>query len=221
MIKKYILKLLLILFPIALSAQTGSTTAGHIDHGATKILDEISVKYGAYTTVKISYTYKAEKEDKVLDTKKGTMNVKGNQYYFTFGEQETFCDGVNIWNYQKNSNEISIFEYDAEDDMMLNPTKMLQGWKKNYRAKTIREEFENGKNLVLIDITPIKSQSYYRIRLFVEKGKQNVIRFTVYEKDNTLYTYYFDKFTPDVPIEDSQFKLDPAKYPGAEINDMR
>lgn len=193
----------------------------HLDGGATQLLDDMSARYQAYSTMQINYTYKAEKDKKVLDTFKGEMLIKGKMYYLTIPGQVFYCDGTTIWNYQKEVDEISVFEYEEEDDNLMNPAQLLAGWKKNYRAKMIREEFESGKALVLIDITPVKLQPYYRIRLFVDKNKKEILRFTVYEKDNTLYTYYFDQFIPNRPIEDRKFKLNKSDYPNAVVNDMR
>lgn len=213
--KKTILFLTIYCILFSLSAQ------GHLDGGATALLREISNKYQKFATMQIDYSYKAEKDQKVSDTQKGKIKIKGSQYYFTFAGQAFYCDGVSIWNYQKESNEISIFEYDDSDDNMINPAKLLAGWEKNFRAKIIREEFENNKNLILIDLTPIKNESYYRIRLYIDKAKNEIIRVAVYEKDNTIYTYFFDKFITNVPMDDKQFKLNPADYPNAQINDMR
>lgn len=193
-----------------------------LDHGANKIMDEVSRKYQAYTTIKIDFTYKTEKEGKVIDTQKGKMTIKGSCYYFSFAGQEFFCDAETIWNYQKESQEITIFEYDEEDeDIMLNPAKLLLNWKSKFKAKLIREENEKGKTLILIDVTPLEQQSFYKIRLFIDKSKNEIVRFVAYEKDNTTFSYIFDTFSVNTPVSDHFFKLDPASYPNATINDMR
>ena len=195
--------------------------AQSLDAGGTKMMDVLSTKYAAYTTIQIDYTFKSEKDKKVLDSHSGKMHIKGLKYYLTIPGQTFYCDGVTIWNYQKESNEISIYEYDESDDSFLNPAKMLVNWKKEYRAQFIREEVQNDKTLMFVDMTPTMKQSYYRIRLFIDKAKNEVVRFAVYEKDNTIYTYYFDKFVTNQPIDDSKFKLNPSDFPNAEINDMR
>ena len=211
---KKIIILLLALCAVALQAQ-------NLDGGAAKLMNELGLKYTNYSTIQIDYTLKSEKEKKVLSSHSGKMHIKGNKYYLTIPGQAFYCDGTTIWNYQKASNEISIYEYDETDDSFLNPAKMLANWKTEYRAQFIREEVLNDKTLVLIDMTPIVQQSYYRIRLFIDKAKNDVVRFAVYEKDNTIHTYYFDKFLTNQPIDDSKFKLNTSDFPNAEINDMR
>ena len=199
----------------------GTLAAQDTDGGATPILQSLAKKYQALTSMSIDYTYKAVKDKKTIATLTGKVSIKGKKYLMTFDDQTFYCDGVTMWNYQKNSNEVSIYTYDESDDDVLNPAKMLGNWQKDFTAKFIREEVEAGKSLQIIDLTPKKGQSYYKIRLFIDKNKKEIVRCAVYEKDNTIYTYYFDKFVSNTPLSDMLFVFDAAKYPGVETNDMR
>ena len=211
--KRYIF-LILLLFGGTLAAQD-------TDGGATPILQSLAKKYQALTSMSIDYTYKAVKDKKTIATLTGKVSIKGKKYLMTFDDQTFYCDGVTMWNYQKSSNEVSIYTYDESDDDVLNPAKMLGNWQKDFTAKFIREELETGKSLQIIDLTPKKGQSYYKIRLFIDKNKNEIIRCAVYEKDNTIYTYYFDKFVSNIPLNDSMFAFNAYMYPGVQTNDMR
>lgn len=198
-----------------------STFAQSTDGGASTIMKNLATKYKGFSTMKINYTYKAEKEKKTLAAFSGTALIKGNKYKITFDDQIFFCDGTSMWNYQKASNEVSVYDYEESDDDALNPAKMVATWQKNYSAKFIREDVEKNKSVQIIDLTPKVGQSYYKIRLVVDKSKGEIIRTSIYEKDNTIYTYYFDSFTTNSTIDDSTFKFNASKYPGVEVNDMR
>lgn len=198
-----------------------SAIAQNTDGGASTIMKNLSTKYKGFSTMKISYTYKAEKEKKTLAAFSGTALIKGDKYKITFDDQTFFCDGTSMWNYQKASNEVSIYDYEESDDDALNPAKMVANWQKDFSAKFIREDVEKNKSVQIIDLTPKVGQSYYKIRLVIDKSKGEIIRTSIYEKDNTIYTYYFDSFTTNSTIDDSTFKFNASKYPGVEINDMR
>ena len=73
----------------------------------------------------------------------------------------------------------------------------------------------------LIDLTPKTTQSYYRIRLFINKANNQILRIALYDKDNTIYTYHIEQFKSNVTLADSYFVFDKSKYPGVEVNDMR
>lgn len=212
--KKIILFVLSVAFGWSMFAQS-------TDGGATPILQSLSQKYQGFTSMQIDYTYKAVKSNKTLSALTGKVIIKGKKYYMTFDDQTFYCDGVTMWNYQKATNEVSIFTYDESDDDVLNPAKMLKNWQKSYAAKFIREEVEGGKSLQIIDLTPKKGQSYYKIRLFIDKGKKEISRCSIYQKDNTVYTYYFDKFVANAAVSDTQFVFDAKKHPNVSTNDMR
>lgn len=211
-------KIIVILIMLSL---TVVGVAQKTDGGANAIMQELDTKYKGFTTMKINYTYKAEKEKKTLSALSGVALIKGDKYYITFDDQVFYCDGTTMWNYQKSTNEVSIYDYEESDDDALNPAKMLATWSKEFNAKFIREDNEKNKTVQIIDLTPKNGQSYYKIRIVVDKAKKEIIRTSIYEKDNTIYTYYFDTFTTNTALDDSNFKFNASKFPGVEVNDMR
>ena len=213
--KKFFTVILCLLFAVAGSAQ-------NVDGGATELMKKVSAKYQAYTSMQFHYTLKVTKDSKTLNTYQGDFALKGNKYRMTYNGQTYFCNGVTSWNYQKSTNEVSIYEYDPEDDdNMMNPQRIMKNWDKHFRAKYIRDENINNVSMALVDLTPKVSQSYYRIRLYINKGNNNIVRIALYEKDNTTYTYYIEQFKSNVTLSDSYFVFDKSKYPGVEVNDMR
>lgn len=213
-------KTVLMMFFCALFSWMAS--AQNTDGGATELLKKVSAKYQTYTSLQFHYTLKATKEGKTLNTQQGDFALKGNKYRTSFSGQSFYCDGKSIWNYQKSTNEVSIYEYDPEDDEnMMNPQRILKSWDKKFRAKYIRDEFINNISYAIVDLTPKTTQSFYRIRLYVNKNTQNIGRIALYEKDNTIYTYYVEQFKTNVTLADSYFVFDKTKYPGVEVNDMR
>lgn len=211
----------IILFLAALFILT-TGFAQNTDGGANELLKKVSAKYQAYTSMQFHYTLKTTKDGKTLSTSQGDFALKGNKYRTTFSDQTYFCDGTSIWNYQKSSNEVSVYEYDPSDDEnMMNPQIILKNWEKQFRAKYIRDEFNSNISTALIDLTPKTTQSYYRIRLFINKANNQILRIALYEKDNTIYTYHIEQFKTNVTLADSYFVFDKSKYPGVEVNDMR
>lgn len=196
--------------------------AQNIDGGATEILKKVSSKYQNYSSMQFNYTLKTTKNEKTLSVGKGDFFIKANKYKTTFDDQQIFCDGVSIWNYQKSTNEVSIYDFDLGDEQnILNPQNILKNWDKQFRAKFIRDEFTNNVQVSLIDLTPKTAQSYYRIRIFVNKTSFNIVKIAVYEKDNTIYTYSIEQFKSNVPLDDKIFTFDKGNYPNVEVNDMR
>ena len=192
------------------------------DGGATTILQSVAKKYQTFTSMSINYTFKVEKDKKVIQTMTGTIKIKGEKYTAKLGNQELFCDGKTIWNYQKESEEVSIFEVDPDDpDNILNPAKLLKGWSKIYSAKFIREETQQNKVLQIIDLKPLKQADVYKVRVLIDKNKKELYALSTYEVDNTVSTYYIDKFTANAALDDKQFTFDTTAHPEVDVYDMR
>ncbi|MDR1758418.1 MAG: outer membrane lipoprotein carrier protein LolA [Bacteroidales bacterium] len=195
--------------------------AQDVDGGATQYLNELSAKYLSLSSLKIQFSFHAEKDKQILQNYKGTVFFAGDRFHLNMPEMVLKCDGKTLWNYQKETNELSIFDYDADEQAFLNPVKLLNQWQNSYRAKWIKETTENGKNNIIIDITPKQSQTFYKIRLFIDKTKKDIVKCAIYEKDNTIFTYNFDKMQVNLEIPSGEFLVDLKQYPGATINDMR
>ena len=41
------------------------------------------------------------------------------------------------------------------------------------------------------------------------------------DKNGKRQTFKVNKFTPNVPVDDTYFVFDKAKFPGVEVNDLR
>ncbi len=220
--KVLIMKQMNIIVTLLCSMLVFSSSAQDTDGGATELLKKVSDKYQSYSSMQFRYTLKATKDSKTLQSTTGDFAIKGSKYRTVFNGQNFFCDGTTIWNYQKATNEVSIYDYDPEDDdNMMNPQRILKNWNAHFRAKYIRDEYIGGKSVALIDLTPKTAQSYYRIRLHVDKGSNRIMRISVYDKDNTVYAYYIEQFKANVILSDSYFVFDKSKYPDVEVNDMR
>jgi len=197
-------------------------TAQNVDGGANDLLKKVSLQYQNYKTMQFHYTLKTTKDDKTLSVSEGNFYLKGSKYKTNFGGQQLYCDGTSIWSYDKDANEVSIYEYDPDDDQnLMNPQRVLKDWASNFRAKFIRDEFTNNVQYSIVDLTPKTAQSYYRIRVYIVKTSLKIAKIAVYEKDNTIYTYSIEQFKSDIPLDDKLFVFDKTKYPGVEVNDMR
>lgn len=205
------------IFALTLSAQTSIDT----DQGASKILDNVLKKYNSFGTMSIDFTFKSEKNKTVLMTTKGKLLIKGKKYYATFNEQVYGCDSLMVWNYQKEGNEANLYEFDESEAPIFHPTKFISNWEKEFSIKFIREEFTNNISTQIIDLIPKKQTNYYKIRIFIDKNKKEIIKTQIFDKDNTIYNYFITKLVSNTPIQDTIFKFNKSNYPNVQINDMR
>ena len=99
--------------------------------------------------------------------------------------------------------------------------KLLSTNSKNYKAKLIKELNQGGVMTQIVDLVPIKGKNYFKVRLTIDKVKQQIISTEIYNKNGSTYMYKVSKFLSNLKIADSEFTFKASDFPGVEVNDMR
>ena len=210
------------LLVMVVAAQQPAQTRKFYDEESETVLKELQKKITAYKDISIHFTFRSEKKEKFIDEIKGSSLIKGEKYVLKTPHQQIYCNGTTVWNYLAEQKEVTLSKYDKEEDSeMINPLKMILNYEKSYKSKFIKETTEKGVLVQVIDLTPLKPNSYYKIRLMLDKNKKQIMRLTVHEKDGTQYTYTVDTFTVNQNLSDDLFVFDVSKYSGVEVIDIR
>ena len=197
------------------------TSFAQVDTKAKGILDGLSAKIKTYTSMQIDFTQSmVNTKDKINTSQSGKAILKGDKYNLTLKSQTVICDGKTVWTYLKDANEVNIDNVSTDEDAV-SPAKIFKIWEKGFKYKFIKEEVQAGVNVQIIDLTPIKGKSYFKVRLTIDKAKQQLLSSSIYEKNGTTFTYKITKFVPNIATTDAQFTFNKANYPKVQVNDMR
>lgn len=197
--------------------------AQNSDPDAKKILDAVSAKFKTFSSVQAGFSYKVEDaKGKTMSTKTGTVWMKGNKYKVIFGGQEIFSDGITVWNYDKNSNEVTINNVDASGST-LTPQKLFTNfYDKDFLYVLNGEKKVGNKTLQEIEMTPTdKSKAFHKVYLQVDKAAKTIYSTKVLENGGNRYTYTVSNMKTNTPVADNQFLFDKKKHPGVEEVDLR
>ncbi len=208
----------------ALVSNAQPKNMGQSDPAAKKILDAVSAKFKSFKAVQAIFSFKNEDgKGKMLGIKKGSLFTKGNKYRVSItGGQDIFCDGTNIWTYDKGSNEVTISKFDPSQNT-ITPQKLFTNfYDKDYLYKLNGEKKEAGKVLQEIELTPFdKTKSFFKVLIWVDKKTQAIYSTKVLEKSGNKYTYTVSSLNGNATVNDTQFVFDKKKYPGVEVVDLR
>ena len=221
MMKKFLLVGSLVASFFSIKAQNNSL--GSSDPEAKKILDGVSSKFKSYKGVQANFTLAVEDgKGKSQGTKKGTVYMKGSKYRVTITGQEIFCDGNNVWTYDKAAKEVTISKFDPSINT-ITPQKLFTNfYDKDFLYKLNGEKKVGGKSLVEIEMTPVdKTKNFHKVYVYVDKKAQTINSTKVLDKSGNKYTYSVTSMKPNASISDSQFIFDKKKYPGVEEVDLR
>src|SRR5687768_11672479 len=193
------------------------------DPDAKKILDAVSAKFKTFKSAKASFVYKVENAaGKALSTKNGSVYMKGTKYRVSIVGQDIYCDGNNIWTYDKSANEVTITKFDTENTT-LTPQKLFTNfYDKDFLYKLNGEKKQGSKTIQEIEMTPTdKSKPFHKVFVYINKSGKTITGTKVLEKSGSRYNYTVNSLTPNTAIADSYFIFDTKKYPGVEIVDLR
>lgn len=219
---KYFYLIVVSLFFVATgSAQNNSL--GTNDPAAKAILDAVSKKFKTFKAVQAVFTLKIEdSKGKNQGTKKGTVFMKGAKYRITITGQEIFCDGNDIWTFDKSANEVTITQMDQSGNAMTPQKLFTNFYDKDFLYKLNGEKKEGAVTVQEIELTPTdKNKNFHKVYLLVDKSKQTIVNTKIMEKTGNKYSYTVNSLNGNANLTDATFVFDKKKYPGVEEIDLR
>ncbi len=208
-------------FLVCLHIVSGQTKKIQDDESVT-ILGNLQQKLKSIKTAEIKFSLRTEKDNKTIQTTKGSIWLKGSKYKLLLSTQHVYCDSINVWNYLPEQNEVTISPYDPSDqENAINPIKLINNYKKYYRSAFIREINEKGLTVQIIDLYPLQSSSFFKVRIVIDKAKLEINRISIHELNGYVYTYFFDSFIKNPKLSNELFIFNTSQYKNIEIIDMR
>ena len=218
--KKFLPLVILVFLSISSFSQAPSGM-GKNDPDAKVVLDAISSKFKKFKSIKAKFSLKIENaSSKIIGNKSGTVYMKGTKYMIALPGQEIFCDGSNIWTYDKSSNEVTISKLDPTSNS-LTPQKLFTNfYDKDFLYKLNDDQVVAGKKMKIVELTPVdKSKPFHKVLLYVNNSSITTTK--IFEKTGNRYTYSVPKMETSTNIPDDTFVFVASKYPGVEIVDLR
>lgn len=210
-----LISLLLLVTGLSMAAQ---------DPKAKEILDKVSQINRNYKTIQIDFTFTLNNpKTKASETNTGWVALKGKSYRLHMPAlgMDVYSDGKTTWSYLTESNEVNITEADPESDAALNPANLFTIYEKGFKNTYVGEENVSGKAAYVIDLVPEAKKEYTKVRLYIDKASNQIIKAISYNKDGNTYTLALKNMKTNQILADDFFKFNPAKFPKVQVNDMR
>lgn len=218
---RFCLHLLLLFFIIGVCP--AYSQAPPADKKAQEILNGVSARYKSYKSVKASFTITVvNPKDKSKTVEKGTLFLKGTKYKLDVAGQEVISDGKTRWTYVKDANEVQI-DVQRTDENGITPTNIFTMYEKGWGSRFMGETKEGGRTLQQIELVPVdpKKKNIFKVKLSINKADKSIVSAIMYDKNGSTQTISVDKFLPDGAGDESIYVFNAAKYPGAEVIDLR
>lgn len=181
---------------------------------AVDILNAVNRKYSSFTSY--SAGFKVSGAEKYA----GTLLSKGKMYKITFGGQEVYNNGKDVYTYVAEANEVNITSYNEGDESDISPNNIFNLYKKGYASSYKNEVTLGGKKYDVVTLTPKSRSSVSRIELTIGKTDKLISSWTVFDRAGAT-TYTITDFKPNVAVAGAAFTFDKSKYPKVEVIDLR
>lgn len=195
------------------------------DAKATKILDEVSAKTKSYSSISADFTFSMENKEMEIDEKnEGSIKLKGQKYCVQLPEVgvQVFSDGITLWNYMEEGNQVTISNIDDESSELMDPSSIFTIYERGFKSEYVTEKKMNGKTVSQINLFPDSDEyDVSKIEVFIDNTSKMITAATLFGTDGNLYGIVVKKLEPNKDFPDSDFTFDTSKYADVEVIDFR
>ena len=197
-------------------AQITYSDRGAVDKQAEMLLKKAADRFAGNVGFTVTATMFDSKHKPTMTQTAQVLYNRG-KYRLTIEGQEIVCDGVTLWQWDKQAREVAVNKMVDDDMNLFNPARLLANYHNNFKEKYIRTE-EDGT--AIVDLQPRSARSFHKIRLFVNEADGLLKRIEVHKYDSSREQYVISRFKK-TSTPASQFTFDPAQHAGVEVIDMR
>lgn len=209
------------LFVIILTIAVSGLFAQGRDKKATEILDAVVEETNAYDNFMAEFNYVMINEAAgINESKEGNIIVSGDMYRLNIARQVVISNGENLWTILADDGEVMINALE-EGDESVTPSNLLDKYNEKYKSKYKGEINYNGRTAQMIELKPEEGKTYSKIEVLIDKVKNQILSFTIYDKNESSYSYEIIKFEPNIKVSDTTFRFVKKNYPGIDVIDMR
>ncbi|MDP5002028.1 MAG: outer membrane lipoprotein carrier protein LolA [Flavobacterium sp.] len=189
---------------------------------AKELLDEVSSKVKSYDNIVIDFKYVLNNpKENINQESKGNVALKGNLYSLNFMGVTKIFDGKKVYTIVPEDEEISISNFNANDENAITPNKMLTFFNSGYKYAWDILQNVKGRKIQYVKLTPNSSKDQ-RKEILVGIDVQTKHIYTVIEvgKNGSKTTLTVNSFKTNQPLSKNHFTFTKSKYPNYYINKL-
>ena len=191
---------------------------------AKKLLNEVSAKVKSYDNIIIDFKWNLSNEkEKVNQETRGDVTISGDKYLLNMLGTTRMFDGKKIYAIVPEDEEVTISNYNPQDDKDITPSKLLTFYEKGYTYKTDIVQTVKGRKIQYIKLSPIDSKAEIKnILLGIDVQTKHIYRLIQIDDNGTKYTLTVNSMKTNEPLSKTLFTFDKAKYEkeGYYINNL-
>ncbi len=181
---------------------------------ATVLLDEVSSKVKSYDNIAINfkYTLNNTKENIKQDTR-GDITLQSDKYVLNMMGITRMFNGAKIYTIVPEDEEVTISNYNEEEDIDISASKLLTFYEQGYTNKMDVVQTVKGRKIQFVKLIPIDTNAEIKdILLGIDMQTKHVYKLIQTDSFGTQYTITVNSFKTNQPISETLFQFDEKKY---------
>ena len=151
------------------------------------------------------------------------VQVKGQKFKLEIPGTTIVCDGKTLWNYNKDAKEVTIKNFDPNNEDM-NPSSIFTMYETGYKYKYDKEQAVAGVMSHLIDLYPAikpEKKKFHTVKLSIHKTKKQIVQMKMMMKDGGTQVYDIKAMKVNTEMPDASFVFDIKGFKSDQISDER
>jgi outer membrane lipoprotein-sorting protein len=189
------------------------------DEQAKYLLDEVSFKMGSYKNMYIGFSQTLSNQDAGIKEGdeppiRGKINLQGEKYSLNYLGNQFIYDGKKLHIINHDEKEISISEGDlGGDDGFIYPSKLLTFYKEGYSLQMGKQQNIKGRNIQLVTLNPIDSNSeIVKVELAIDAKTKHIYKLIQTGANASKTTFTITEFKKNENLSQNFFTFNKSKY---------
>jgi len=181
---------------------------------ATALLNEVSNKVKSYDniTINFKYTLTNTKENIKQDTR-GDITMQGEKYLLNMMGITRIFNGVTIYTINPEDEEVTISDYNEQEDGNISASKLLTFYEDGYSNKMDVVQTVKGRKIQYVKLIPIDSNAEIKdILLGIDMQTKHIYKLIQTDSYGTQYTITVTSFKANQVISEILFNFDEDKF---------
>ncbi|WP_143185665.1 LolA family protein [Psychroflexus salarius] len=192
------------------------------DAKAQNLISEVLSKVKAYDNIQVEFSYILENtQEKLKQETRGSLSLKDEKYLLNLMGTTQLFDGEKIYTIIPEDEEITISNYNPENDNQLTPSKMLTFFEEGYIYKNDILQNKDGRKIQYVKLIAKDSEADMQEALIgIDQMTKHIYNLIQSQDNGTRIEIRVTKFKPNQPLSTNMFSFDESRYPDYYINNL-
>ncbi|MGM0635435.1 MAG: LolA family protein [Bacteroidota bacterium] len=190
------------------------------DAEAENLVNDVLEKVKSYENIVIDFSYILENQsENIKQETRGDVTIKGDKYHLNLMGATRIFDGKKMYTIVPEDEEVTISNYNPEDDDEITPSKMLTFYEEGYQFEMDITQNHKGRKIQFVKLTPMDSDAEIKeIYLGIDQRTKHIHTLIQLQENGTKTEIKVKSFKTNQPISKILFDFNEEKYSDYYIN---